>query len=919
MRPLNLKVSAFGPYAGHTDIPMSELGEQGLYLITGDTGAGKTTIFDAICFALYGEPSGDTREKSMLRSMYAAPETPTEVELVFSHAGKEYTIKRNPEYMRPKKSGDGYTKELSNAQLQMPDGRVITKEKDVTKAVEELLGINRDQLSQIAMLAQGDFRKLLFASTNERMSIFREIFKTQNYLTLQNHLDDRQKALYGEVSDGKKSVAQYVKGIQVDKDNVLSLEVDKAMSGDMLTEDVLELLDKLISEDELLVAQIEGNRLRLDAKIEKNNKQLGAENTLRNAKKAIKTARERLEEEEPKAKKLEEDVKEAKEKLKEKEILEKEAHKIEVELHNYDILDDLIEEIEESNNSYTDLNNDLEEAMKKRAEESEELNNTKIEKEKYKDVGANIERIKGDIEKIEKDENDVKELSISLKEYTIGMEELEEHQKEYKILSDTFNRLNAIYEAKDQAFRDGQAGILADRLEEGEKCPVCGSTTHPMLAQLSEDVPTEQELKQSKKDAEKARKDRDDKAQIISGEKTVLETRAIELEKKGKKLIDIQNIPESFKKIDEVLKNIESIKGQAKKALDEENKKAKKKEELEERIPKLEEDIEKLGKDIEDWKGDCSAIKSSITEKEKRLKSIKAGLEFENKDKALEVKERLTNEAKTIQGVYDKAEGAYKIQKETVSTLKTSITENQKTIDSSVVEAAKSYDPLELREEMDSVIEEGKIVARRLNNNKDTRTHIMKKSDSITIVEKELEWVQALSNTANGKLKGKDKVMLETYIQTTYFDRIINKANLRLLTMSDGQYELTRMKEAEKKKGQSGLDLCVIDHNNGSQRNVKSLSGGESFMASLSLALGLSDEVQSSAGGIQIDTMFVDEGFGSLDTETLELVYKALAGLTEGNRLVGIISHVTDLKERIDKQIVVTKSKSGGSAIEIVV
>ena len=181
------------------------------------------------------------------------------------------------------------------------------------------------------------------------------------------------------------------------------------------------------------------------------------------------------------------------------------------------------------------------------------------------------------------------------------------------------------------------------------------------------------------------------------------------------------------------------------------------------------------------------------------------------------------------------------------------------------------------------------------------------------MAEKRYGYVSSLADTANGKLSGKEKIMLETYIQTTYFDRIIARANLRFMKMSDAQYELKRLEEASNNRSQSGLDLGVIDHYNGSQRSVKTLSGGESFMAALSLALGLSDEIQSSAGGIQIDTMFVDEGFGTLDSDSLELAYNALAGLTEGNRLVGIISHVSELKDKIDKQIVVTKEKSGGS------
>ena len=257
MRPINIKISAFGPYAGQVEIPMEQFGSQGLYLITGDTGAGKTTIFDAICFALFGAPSGPTRDASMFRSKYADPETATEVELTFLHGGKEYKVKRNPEYMRPSKRGDKFTKQTADAELIMPDNTVITKTKPVTEAIEELLGINKDQFSQIAMLAQGDFLKLLLAPTTERIGIFRELFKTQNYLTLQKRLDDKYKELYGQVQDEKKSIDQYISGIQVDRDDVLSIDVDKAKDGLMTIDDVVELLDKLTEKDRALKDKLE--------------------------------------------------------------------------------------------------------------------------------------------------------------------------------------------------------------------------------------------------------------------------------------------------------------------------------------------------------------------------------------------------------------------------------------------------------------------------------------------------------------------------------------------------------------------------------------------------------------------------------------------------------------------------------------
>ena len=249
MRPLKLKISAFGPYAGVTELNLEKLGENGIYLITGDTGAGKTTIFDAITFALFGEPSGDNRESSMLRSKYAEPDIPTEVELVFSNNGKEYTVKRNPEYERPAKKGDGMTAQKADACLTYPNGRVVTKPKDVSVAIREIVGIDRNQFSQIAMIAQGDFLKLLLAETKDRQKIFREIFKTGYYQILQDKLKSESGALSRKYDEAKLSVQQYINGILCDEDDVLSLEVEKAQAGNMMTADVIELIKILIKND----------------------------------------------------------------------------------------------------------------------------------------------------------------------------------------------------------------------------------------------------------------------------------------------------------------------------------------------------------------------------------------------------------------------------------------------------------------------------------------------------------------------------------------------------------------------------------------------------------------------------------------------------------------------------------------------
>ena len=311
---------------------------------------------------------------------------------------------------------------------------------------------------------------------------------------------------------------------------------------------------------------------------------------------------------------------------------------------------------------------------------------------------------------------------------------------------------------------------------------------------------------------------------------------------------------------------------------------------------------------------------SDLQNRKGLLKELKETLEFESKKAALERIKELDKESKALSKAFDDAKKSLDKAEKAVYSLEADISSNSRTIEKSdQVDVDKEKErQTELKGRQSENIRDAKTVSGRAVTNEDIRKNIIKQSGSISAIEKELQWARALSDTANGKLKGKDKVMLETYIQMTYLDRIIERANLRLMTMSSGQYELIRLKEADNVKSQSGLDLGVIDHYNGSSRSVKTLSGGESFIASLSLALGLSDEVQASAGGIQIDTMFVDEGFGSLDADTLDQAYRALAGLTEGDRLVGIISHVADFRDRIDKQIVVTKKKSGGSIAEII-
>lgn len=921
MRPLTLRMSAFGPYSEYTEIQMSELGDKGLYLIAGDTGAGKTTIFDAICFALYGEASGSSRDPGMFRSKYSAPETPTEVELVFSHKGKEYTVKRNPEYQRPAKRGDGFTKQLANAEIRMPDGRVITKVKEVTAAVEDILGINKEQFSQIAMLAQGDFLKLLFASTSDRISIFREIFNTNNYLTLQRRLDDSQKELSRQYNDMQNSIRQYIDDIQVENDDVLSIEVENAKSGLITTEDTIGLLERLIDQDELLRSQIDKDLEKIDGEISTVDGQVGAAQAVEKAHKSIKEAERQLEEEKPKATTLKSEFEEAKKELKRKGKIESMADAIENELPKYDSADSLGESIEsmhEENESFREEVQDKKEDKKHKEESLAEL---RREFKTLKDTELNIEKLNTEEEKVNSKIEEFEELSAALDEYFEKGRHLEEAQKKYEELNSEFNKLNNKYEKLEQDYMDGQAGILAKELKEGKPCPVCGSKTHPEPAKLSKKTPSEKDVEKAKKDAENARKKRNESAEEISAQKSVREEAATSLKKQCKKDLKTANLDEAKDKLPGIIEEKHNERNRIEEIKEREEENLDRKKELEEDIPKTDAEVEELRQKIEELNNKLSSGETKENENVKQLNALRAELKFASKKEAMEEAKNLRTKAKALQDTYDEAEKKYEKQKSLVESLKATIKENKK-----IVSGSKNVDfdsmlekQEDLKRERNDVIEWLNVASGRLDSNKRIKSNIEKGAGEILEVETRLQWIKALADTATGRLSGKDKVMLETYIQTTYFDRIINRANLRLITMSGGQYELVRVKEADNARSQSGLDLNVIDHYNGSERSVKTLSGGESFMASLSLALGLSDEVQSTAGGIQIDTMFVDEGFGSLDPDSLDMAYKALVGLTEGNQLVGIISHVADLKNRIDKQIIVTKDKSGGSRIELVV
>lgn len=919
MRPIKLTMSAFGPYAGKTVLDLDKLGESGLYLITGDTGAGKTTIFDAIVYALYGDASGQNRETSMFRSKYADADTPTEVELIFEYSGKTYKVKRNPEYDRPKSRGEGFTTQKADAELIMPDGNVIAKLKDVNSTIVEIIGINREQFLQIAMIAQGDFLKLLLASTDDRSKIFRQIFKTSKFRDLQDALKNEDSTLKRKCEESERSVKLYISGIVCDEDDVLIIDTDKAKKGELPTADVIELIEKLIENDSKKAEATAEKLTELDKNLEDINTKLGKIEELERVRKSLEFNKSMLPAKEAEVEKAKAEFDTLSEKEAEKENLSKDITLFTQELSLYDESDVLKEAL-------TSTKTSLEKNTTKKTDSAANLrilsdNLTKLKEERLslENAGENKAKLLSELEKANARKDSLNTLEKQIKKFESAKASYDIQLSIYKKAEAKSAEATENYLILNKAFLDEQAGILAKDLTEGTPCPVCGSTTHPQKAVTSDSAPTEAQLKSAKKAADDAQTATTQSSADCAAAKANMEASEDTLISQIMSVMGDMSIDDAKLKLhDEIAKNEEET-AKLKKDIQVEEFKLNRKSQLDDMIPKSEADLEKIKSDMNNLDTLIAADSEKISSLTEQIESTAKKLRFENKTEAQSKINILKIKLEAITSAIIEATDKYNNAKEGLAALKATIAQ----LESQVSDSA-SFDIEKERNKKDAITNErntanalSKVLATRISANTNALTNIRNQSDELIATETRYRWIKALSDTANGKITAKEKIMLETYIQTAYFDRIIDRANLRLLVMTGGQYELLRKKVSENNRSQSGLDLDVKDHYNGTIRSVKTLSGGESFKASLALALGLSDEIQSSAGGVKLDTMFVDEGFGSLDEESLTQAMKALMGLTEGNRLVGIISHVAELKQKIDKQLIVTKDKSGGSKVTI--
>ena len=927
MKPLKLTMSAFGSYAGKNVIDFTGQ-QQGIFLITGDTGAGKTTIFDAITYALYNQTSGGERNGNMMRSQYAQPETETYVELEFLYRGQTYRVRRNPDYKITKTLKNGKIREQKvphSVELTLPDGTVFPEKKNATDAkIIEILGLTADQFSQIVMIAQGDFLKLLYTKSDERKMIFSKLFRTDIYWKIQENLRRKSMEMDERIQENDRAFEQ-------EKSRIIPLPESEELPLDELVERLRERLKDALKEQNLRRANVEELNKKI-TKYEEINKlfvslekirQTGKELEARQAE--SKERRQQIEN----ARKADKVLVAEQQNLRQQQEVEQSAQAIakmtETLANDQEMFETLKTQLQEAEAKQKREAADIQKkmlALEQSFPSYEALQNARSEEQQAKKVWE-------DLGKTSEESFHKKKAGIAtLKEQQKRQEQIvEQTKKNWEQTSLSASESAKHYEHMYEAFLKEQAGILAENLSAGCPCPVCGSTVHPDPAKLSDHAVTELEVEQAKKTRAAAEEKRDMAYAAFEAEKTVKQKLAQAVEKEEADFVLAQTIAKQQRK--EAEQNYVSLQKIAEQIREKlvypslaEAKKQyaamqKALEAAEQEIAKKRQKVSELAEAMNTLKGQKLAEEenqktakklAAKTEKEYAKLLEKSGFVSEETYHLAILPERsrskLEREEKEYESQCLRQQSEQKLLEKQVSgktyTDTTELNEQLKVEKQALKEAEKTYMELHTAYENDRSVLQNCAV-------------YLEKGKKL---ESEDQVIKSLSKTANGRLSGSAKIDFETYIQRQYFKQIIHEANKRLLTMSNHQFILKLKEEANTgRKTNEGLDLSVYSLVTDSERDVKTLSGGESFLAALAMALGLSDIVERSAGAIHPDMMFIDEGFGSLDAQSRQQAIEVLGELAGDSRMVGIISHVTELKEQIDRKLVVSRTDKGSRAV----
>ncbi len=868
MKPEKLILCGWGPYKEETVIDFEKLNSSGLFLVTGQTGAGKTTIFDAIAYALYGVLSGEVREKGSVRSDFAGEDTKTYVELYMRHKKELYHISRNPEYLRPKKRKSGekaFTKEKENAVLTMPDGSIIAGNQDVTTKIEELLHMDSRQFRQISMIAQGEFSKMLFASSTEKNAIFRELFGTGIYAQIQAQLKSRSGRLYQEYMVYKNKMEEDVHLLDLQDEEWKTIADSEKFDPARVVEylkTALKIEKTELSKQKEEADSLEERLLSLQKEIEN-----------------IRQINERFQELEQNQKKIEELIKKQPEMTVLKQQIQT-AKNVQVLFLEEKVLLEKEQAVEELAKRIENLEKELLELCKQEKEQENVL--------KIKDAALEAFALTGQMTEIETAIKQQVEKKAQLEK------QLHKARVAYEKAQNDAEINNRRYEEADACYKRAVIGIAAKLVKEGEPCPVCGSVDHPQIARVEEEIPDEKQLEHLKEKAQRSRMEenrRYEEALLLTNEEKRLQEAVQELAGQKEQLLQKMD---SF--APEVLDFIQ----------------------FHTRI-QLEQVVQK---NLE--------IQTMRQEKQRNLEENKM-LEQQKREEAKEKRrfflEKLTDSGFAKEEHYRSAvnmldcfsdwEKEYRSYEDDFMTAKKMQEYLQNTLEGCELKAEEPY-TVEWAEKQ-AALKECRKVKEQLNVIISQMTRslegIEKNRKKAELIREEYGIVKDLDDLANGN--NARRLVFEQYVLAGYFENILKAANIRLSNMTEGRYELLRAGQVSDGRKKDNLEIEVMDYYTGRKRSVKTLSGGETFKASLAMALGMSDCIQAENGGMEVETLFIDEGFGALDEESLEQACETLQTLAGKNRMVGVISHVAQLQERIEHQIIIEK-RNNGSYVKVV-
>lgn len=1027
MKPITLTVSAFGPFAERTEIDFRSF--HGLFLITGDTGAGKTTLFDAICFALYGKDSGGKKQPRMMRSDFAAATSETFVEYVFSCREQVYKIRRSPEYDRPKTRGTGMTRRPSSCELTLPDGTTVVNKNEAARRLYDILGVTYEQFTQIAMIAQGDFLRLLLSKTDQRSEIFRQIFDTSLYLNFQETLKERTRALEQIYQAQETRMRQLVESIIVEPPLELGELLDAAFMQKQIEEclerdehtavqrneemqeharavleqnaELVRLMDQnqqlqrleQAKQTQLLLAQKQPQAQEISRQLERAEKaqkvmQVQAVREEQSGKvcriqQMIAAGRQNRENCERQLKHCGEQVQQLEMRKTEMEELRRETLMLQSQLPLYHQREQARSQMQQLGQRLEILSTKLTQAKAQQERMVQERKLLAQAAEQCSQTELLAERCSNAIEQYIESIRSVKKLLSEWEQNgALGQSchvlrrAFAAAMQQYQVLQTKHDRIFALFLME-------QSGILAQQLEDGMPCPVCGATEHPHPAQLVSDAPSEQMVKLTREKAEETRRQCEELSRKIAAKAQLFEqTQSILLEQGAvllEKTVSAQQLPDLLAQ-QLILWNAELTRNRLQ--LTELRKARAAQEQCRSRVAEIDRQQQTAEQQLRQLEQAIQPIQEQLTQSRAAVQTISGQLvhdtaadarrictgnaetlrQFEQKCQSAaeeqtqlqgvlqqldgqltELDAALLREQQAEQRAEQQAEAAMKqagfsdsetcrrafLEEENMQHLRQSLSRYESDVraaellvqtltqDTRTMKAADLAQKRSQLEQMQTELEQERKACSAWENRCAANRAIYEKLTALCAEyehsTREYLTLRSLSDTANGHLTGKQRLSFERYVQAAYFDQILVRANKRLSLMSGGRYRLVRRKISSGGAAQTGLDLDVLDYYTGKSRDVCSLSGGESFEASLSLALGMSDMIQQSTGGIRLDMMLIDEGFGALDAESLERAIAVLQQLADGERLVGIISHVSELKERIGSQLIVQKGRSGST------